>query len=630
MLQKITDNLNFLGKAAITIASVLLCLFAFYTGYFGALPGMQQTVVHFGLAAFLGFLVFSPFKNPTKYDTLINWTLSLAILASMVYLFVYDEPISMRMAQIDDVTMLEYAFGIIALLLTLELARRTLGPVLPMISVIGIIYINVAPHLSGVLYYKGMPFYRFIEQVYLTTNGIMGDPLMICSTFVFMFVLFGAFLDASGAGEFFMDLSKSLVGKYRGGPGLMAVVSSAMMGTISGSSVANVATTGAFTIPLMKKTGYPNEFAGAVEAVASTGGQILPPVMGAGAFIMSEFIGIPYHTIIKCAFIPALLYFYSVFMQVYLEARRLNLSGTPASEVKRISTVFRESGYAAIPLVTIIYLLVSGYSELRSGLIGVFVTLLVSMFKQSTRMSLRKIVETMSSASERIVPIAAACACAGIVICIIRISGLGLKFSSAVIELSGGNLALALVLTMISSLVLGMGLPVTASYIIQASLTAPALVNMGLLPIQAHLFVFYFSCMADITPPVALAAFTAAPLCGGNATKVGFTAWRLGLAAFIVPYAFVYGPSLLLIGDSVLDIAVTLVTAIAGCTVMAVALIGWFGNRVPLLLRCVLMIGALMLIIPGIRTDLAGVAIIGASLLAQTWLNKRKAVVSDA
>ena len=604
------EYLDMVKHIAVMTSGVLLCLFSFYTGYFGALPGMQLPVVHYGLVAFLGFLVFDTWKKKTVLTEIINWLFSIMILISMIYLFIYDEEISMRMVQIEDVSTGALVLGTITLILTLELARRTLGPVLPMISVIGIIYMFLAPNLSGVLYYKGMPFYRFIEQLFLTTNGIMGDPLVICATYVFMFVIFGAFLDASGAGEFFMDISKTLVGRYHGGPGLMAVVSSALMGTISGSSVANVATTGAFTIPLMKKTGYKNEFAGAVEAVSSTGGQILPPVMGAGAFIMSEFIGMPYHTIIKCAAIPALLYFFSVFVQVYLEARKLNLKGADISEIKPAKQVFRETGYCAIPLITIIYLLVSGYSELRSGLIGVAVTILISMIKPQTRMSIHKIAETMQSASERIVSIAAACACAGIVICIIRVTGLGLKFSSAVIELSGGNLAFALVLTMCSSLVLGMGLPVTASYIIQASLTAPALVNMGLMPIQAHLFVFYFSCMADITPPVALAAFTAAPLCGGNATKVGFTAWRLGLAAFIVPYAFVYGPALLLIGDDITSVFIALVTAVMGCSVMAVALIGWLKVKVNPIIRIALMVGALGLIVPGVKTDLIGVAII--------------------
>lgn len=593
----------------ITAASAGLSVVEMYTAYFGVLPGMRQVAMHMGFVLSIGFLVHQPFKKKATLFTFLNILCAALMIISMLYIYINNKEILRRLPQIDEVTNVQLVFGIITLLLILELTRRTLGWALPVIAILFIIYAFTGQYFSGVLYYKGVTLPRFIEQMYLTFTGIFGEPITISATYVFLFVLFGSFLDASGAGTFFMEFSKSLVGKYRGGPGLMAVVSSALMGTISGSAIANVATTGVFTIPLMKKTGYEKNFAGAVEAVASTGGQILPPVMGAGAFIMAEYVGIPYKDVIMAALIPAVLYFFTVFIQVYFEARRLDLPGTQENEIRKTGSVIRESGYLALPLLAIIIMLVSGYSAMRAGFWGVLLIIAVSAFKKETRMGIKKIYKAMEGAAMSIISVASACCCAGIIICVIRITGLGLKFSSAIMSLSGGNLALALVLTMLSSLILGMGLPTTASYIIQATLTAPALINMGLLPIQAHLFVFYFACIAVITPPVALAAYTAAPICGGNAVTVGIKAFQLGLAAFIVPFAFAYGPQLLLIGTAG-DVLLAVVTSLIGCTALAMALSGWGYGKIPIILRGMMFIAALCMVIPGMKSDLIGGALI--------------------
>lgn len=614
------DNIN---KYYLIFVSIGLCLFQMYTAFYGVLPGMRQVVVHMAFTLSTGFILYQSFKKDRAIYRIANIVFALLIVISMIYIYLNNDAILSRLIQIDQVTTIQLILGIITVLLILEVTRRVLGWALPTIALIFIIYAFIAPQFSGVLYFQGVTLERFIEQLFLTTNGIFGEPIAISATYVFLFVLFGSFLDASGAGEFFMEVSKSLVGKLRGGPGLMAVVSSALMGTISGSAVANVATTGVFTIPLMKKTGYKNEYSGAVEAVASAGGQILPPVMGAGAFILAEYVGIAYSEVIKAAIIPALLYFFCVFMQVFLEARKLDLPSTPKNEIRKVSDVLKEQGYLSIPLIVLIYMLVSGYSAMRAGLMGVLMIIVVSSFKKRTRMGFKKIYGAFESATRSIVPVASACACAGIIICVVRLSGIGLKFSSAIVSLSGGNLLFALILTMLSSLVLGMGLPTTAAYIIQATLTAPALIEMGLLPIQAHLFVFYFACMAVITPPVALAAYTAAPICGGNPFKVGVIAFRLGLAAFIVPFAFAYGPELLLLGSST-NIVLAVITSIIGCLALATGLTGWFGSDANFLLRLIAIAGAIFMIIPGIKSDIIGILLILAFVVFQSIITKKK------
>lgn len=607
---------------AVTILSVTLCVFEMYTAFWGLLPGMQQTALHYALVAAIGFLLNPISKEGKLWGRLLDALLAAVIIACMMYIFVNNVPIMLRFAQVDKVSNLQLALGTITTLMVIELTRRTLGWALPIIALIFVAYAFVGPHLGGVLYYRGISFERFIEQMYLTTTAIFGEPMKISATYVFLFVLFGAFLEISGAGEFFMEISKSMVGRFRGGPGLMAVISSALMGTISGSAVANVATTGSFSIPMMQRSGYENNYAGGVVAVASAGGQILPPVMGSAAFIMAEYLGVTYGDIIRFAAIPAILYFAAVFIQVYFTARKENLQGTPASEIKKAIPVLLESGYLALPLLGIIYMLVSGYSAMRSGFIGIILIVAFSALKKKTRIGPKKILKAMLSAGKSIIAVASACACAGIIISVVSFSGLGLKFSSAVLALSNNILSLALVFTMLSSIVLGMGLPTTASYIIQATLTAPALITLGLLPIQAHLFVFYFACIAVITPPVALAAYTAAPMCGGNAVTVGMKAFKLGITAFIIPFLFAYRPELLLIGSAGGILLQVTVASICCCS-LAIGLTGWCFGDVSLPLRALMVVNAIFFIIPSFITDVTGTVILIVLIIIQRIMQGR-------
>jgi TRAP transporter 4TM/12TM fusion protein len=371
----------------------------------------------------------------------------------------------------------------------------------------------------------------------------------------------------------------------------------------------------------MKKIGYEKNYAGAVEAVASTGGQIMPPIMGAGAFIMAEYIGIPYTAIAKHALFPALLYFTAVFLQVYFEARRLNLPNIAKEDVPKLKTVIIKQGYLALPLVAIILFMMIGFSPMRSGFYGVITVWVISLVQKDSRMGAMKIATAMRSAAMSIVPVASACACAGIVIAVVRLTGLGLKFSSAVLGLASGSLILAMIFTMFAALILGMGLPTTASYVIQAALAAPALIQLGLEPVQAHLFIFYFSCISCMTPPVALASYAAAPICGGNPFIIGIKAFKLGLAAFIVPYMFAAGPAILLIG-SPLDLLIAIPTAVLGIIALSISLTGWLWGRMNILIRFLFMISALGLMIQGVVTDLSGLGIFLVAILLQRSISR--------
>lgn len=614
------------SKYILIFAATAFCLIELYTAFAGAFAGMKQTSMHMAFVLSLGFILYQPVKKSSVTIKLINLTLACLMLWSQLYIFINYKEITHRLQGIDHLTALQFFLAIALTVMVLEVTRRTLGWALPVIAVIFLIYQYAAPYLPGVLNYKGISLERFMEQMYLTTQGIYGEPIQVSATYVFMFVLFGAFLDKSGAGDLFMEFAKSLVGRFRGGPGLMSVVSSALMGTISGSAVANVATVGVFTIPLMRKTGYEKNFAGAVEAVSSTGGQIMPPVMGAGAFIMAEYLGMSYTEVIKAAVIPALLYFFCVFIQVYFEARRLHLPGVEKADIKPMGQVMKGKGYLSIPLIVLIYMLVRGYSAMRCGFWGILLVIAVAALKKDTRMGLKGIYRAFESATRSIIPVASACACAGIIICVVRITGIGLKFSSAVVSMAGGKLWIALLLSMVTSLILGMGLPTTASYIIQATLTAPALVEMGLLPIQAHLFVFYFACIAVITPPVALAAYTAAPLCDGNAFKVGNMAFRLGFAAFLVPFAFASSPALLMIGTSY-EIFRVICTSLMGCVALSAAMRGWFLAKVPVWNRMFLFASAICLILPDVTTDIIGIVLGAAGTIIQFLHFKKEKTV---
>ena len=612
--------------------AVLMSLFHLYTAGFGVLGDLNQRAAHLMFTFVLIFLAYA--ASPTSRSRLALLDVGLAVLGAVAagYLLFNYEYVVSRELYITPIKPWEWVLAVATVLLVLEAARRTNGWPLVIVAVAFLVYAFVGPYLPGLLSHRGVPPSKLVDQLYLTVEGIFGIALAVSSTFVFLFILFGAGLEKSGTGEFFIDLSKAMVGNMRGGPAKMAVVASGMFGTISGSAVANVVTTGTFTIPLMRRLGYTKDFSGAVEAVASTGGQFMPPVMGAAAFVMAEFSGVPYLKVCIHAAIPAVLYYLAVGMMVHLEACKLGIQGLPRAELPGLRQTLAFGWHLFLPLIGIVYFLMQGYTPLLAGFYAVLLTIVISMVRKATRMNPRKVYAALEAGALSALPVAAACAAAGIVIGVVNLTGLGLRFSSLIINLSGGSLLVALVLTMVASLILGMGLPTTPAYVIQAALAVPALVNLGVPIIAAHLFCLYFAVISAITPPVALAAYAGASISGGNAMTTGFIATRLGLAAYIIPYMFVYGPALLTIGEP-LDVVLAAVTALVGVVGLAAAAEGWLLGRMAVWERLLTLGSALLLIKPGWVTDLAGLILFGVVALSQFrrhGLQGRQVAVDEA
>jgi TRAP transporter 4TM/12TM fusion protein len=464
--------------------------------------------------------------------------------------------------------------------------------------------------------------------MYYTTEGILGIPLGVSSTFIFLFLLFGAFLERTGIAKLFIDIANAIAGWASGGPAKVAVITSALEGTISGSSVANTVGSGSFTIPMMKKLGYKPEFAAAVEASASTGGQIMPPIMGAAAFLMAEFIGLPYIEIAKAAVIPALLYFTGVLISVHLEAKRLGLKGANRSELPTIWSVMKERGHLFVPLIAIIYVLTEGFTPVLAALVGLALSILAGMIKKDTRMGFGDIVNALEAGARSALGVAVACATAGIIVGVVTLTGVGLKMANGLVDLAGGNLLLTLMFTMVASLILGMGAPTTANYVITSTIAAPALVLLGVPILAAHMFVFYFGIVADITPPVALAAYAGAGIAKADPFKTGVIATKLAIGAFIIPYIFVFSPQIILIGSTPVGLVQNIITALCGMTAIGAAMIGYFLTNMSMPERIAFFIGGLMLIDPGTITDIAGLVILSLGGIMQ--LRRIKAAQSTA
>ena len=592
------------------IIAIAWSSFQLYTAYAGFLPGMVQLPIHLSFALALSLCLFPMLKGRAKGSiSIVNLCLIVLSLSTSLYVLLNEERITTRTAFVDEVMALDIFFGLSLVLLLLEVSRRTMGISLTIITLVFLAYGFLGPYIPGILGHGGIPFHRFIDLQLLSEGGIFGLPLGVSAEVVFYFILFGAFLEKSGGGHLFMDIAYALTGRLRGGAAKASVISSALFGTISGSAVANVVVTGTFTIPLMKKTGYSPRFASAVEAVASTGGLIMPPVMGAAAFVMAEIIGVSYVSICLAAAIPAVLYYLSLFVFIDLEAAKTGLRGIPKEEKPQFKEVIREGGHLLIPPALLVYLLaIVQWSPMKAGFYTILATVVMAMMRKNTRLDGRKLASALHKGATGALQVAAVCACAGIVISIVSITGLGLTFSSVLIQLAHGNLFLLLVLTMIASLILGMGLPATPCYIILAVLAAPAIVEMNISPMAAHLFVFYFGCISAITPPVAVAAYAGAAIAGSDPMRTGYTAWRLGLAAFIVPFMFIYGPPLIMVG-TLIEIIQASVTALIGVAFLAASIQGFFLTRLVPVERIFLFAAALLLIKPGWMTDLAGIVI---------------------
>lgn len=595
--------------ALVSILSIVLCIFQLYTSLLGTLDALQQRSIHLGLALVIVFLT-RPFWKKGK-NSLIAWLnglLALSTCAFILYIFIrYDWIVSERFALITSLTLLEKVLAVLAVIVILEATRRVVGWSLVVVLMGFLAYPFLAPFLPGILRSHPVSINDLLDFLYLGTSGIFGIPLGVSATEVALFIIFGSVMIRSGGSELMNNLAISIAGSSVGGPAKIAVVASSLFGTISGSGTANVVTTGTITIPMMKKTGYKPHFAGAVEAVASTGGQIMPPVMGAAAFVVSAFSGIPYATIIIYAIIPALLYYIALYAAVHLEALRLNIP--PMKPEVTVWETLRDYGHMAIPIAFLLYLLFSGFTVRIAGGVGVLVAIGASQLRSKTRLRFWEILEAFEDGAKALLIVAVACAAASMIVGIVDLTGVGHRFGAGFMALTGGNLLLGLLLGMILALLLGTGMPTTAAYVIQAATVIPALIHMGLLPSVAHMFCFYFACLSLITPPVAISAYAAAGIAGSTIWLTGWTAFRLGIAGFIVPFAFAYNPSLLLIG-SFWEIFHTVITALLGVVCLAIAVEGFLYKPLFFWERSIAVIASILLITPSTKTILPGLLLI--------------------
>ena len=609
------------GKMVALLAVAMSC-FHFYTSGFGLLLAQMQGAVHLAFTLALVFLLYPATSKQSKTSGIPFYDYILAGLgvASSLYLVFFFNDLVMR-AGLPTTTDLVMGFILIATLL--EATRRISNPILPCLAIAALLYCYFGRYMPQMLAHRGFSVARIVNHMYLGTEGIFGTPLEVSSTFVFMFILFGAVLEKTGLGRFIIDLSMAIAGWSTGGPAKVAVVSSGLMGTVSGSSVANVCTTGMFTIPLMKSVGYQPYFAGAVEAVASTGGQIMPPVMGAGAFIMAQFLGVPYIQVAIAAIVPALLYYFAVMVQVHFEACRLGLKGIPWSQLPPIWPLLKSKGFLLIPLVAIIYFLLAGYTPLKAAFNGILVSFVLSWLNKETRLTPDRIFQAFEAGARGAIGVACACATVGMVVGMGTLTGLALRIAGAIVAAAGGSKILTLIFTMCASIVLGTGLPTTANFIVTSTMAAPALFQLGVPPMAAYMFVFYFGIAADLTPPVALAAYAGAGIAGADPMKTGVTAFKLALAGFLVPYIYVYSPMLLFIDVVPLEMIQAICTALIGVFLLAMFTIGYFKAPLAWYMRLLAFGGALGLMIPGTVSDLAGLAVLALIYVVQRIKEKK-------
>lgn len=584
---------------------VLIGLFHIYTSMFGAFESYLQKNIHLGLVLPLAFIMY-PMTRQSPKDRVPFYDWILAVLAMVPSLFVitHYEEITLRIVQVDPVTQAQFICGTLLFILLMEGTRRVVGLPLTIIACAFAAYMHFGDKMPGIMQGLGFPLDEVVEQIYLTDEGIFSMPLGVSATLVAAFLIFGGFLEKCGTGPYFMEVAQAFTGTAPGGPANIAVMSSCLFGSISGSAVANVYGTGTFTIPLMKKIGYPPYFAGAVEAVASTGGQIMPPVMGAGAFLMASFLGVPFVNIMIAAVSPALLYYGAVFLMVRLEAMKRGMKGLSQEELPKKADVLRKA-YLFIPIVGLVGVLFSGATPMRAAIVGVVLSWLVSLPQKGNRMGPKEIVDAIYGGVKSITLVCVACASAGIVLGSVALTGVGVKLVGFVLAFAGGMPLLALFLVMIVSLVLGMGLPTTGAYILAAALGAPILIELGFEPITAHMFVFYYAIISNITPPVALAAYAAASLAGANPNKTGFAACKLGFLAFVTPFAFCYDPGIMLQSDLIGN-AFGIMACIAACFGFGFAIVGYQNRLLALWERALYVTLAVMALTPYRTVTTAG------------------------
>jgi len=604
-----TPALAALRWAALAIA-VAMSLYHMYVAAFGPPEALIFRGTHLLFALTLVFIVYPAGPGARR---LIDVVLLAGGWGLVLNIFLNYQAFTNRIIYIDDLTSWDKFFAVVSVVVILEATRRVIGWALPLTALCFLAYALQSQVKLPVL----------MEQVYLSTEGIFGSTLGVSASYVMLFVLFGAFMEKSGTGQLFMDFALSITGRYAGGPGKVAVVSSSLFGTVSGSAVANVMVDGPITIPLMKRTGFRPQFAAAVEAVASTGGQLMPPIMGAAAFVMAEFLAVPYAQIAMWALVPAFLYYLAVFFAVHFEAKRYKLLGVPEAELPRFRSVMLERGHLFLPILIVLFGLIAGYSAPLCALVGALSCLPIALLRKSTRagISWASVLGALEDGARNTLAVAMACACAGIVIACVTITGLGIVFTQMVVALSQDSLILALVLTAMAGIVLGMGMPTTPAYIMMVALLVPAVIKLGAVTPAAHMFAFYFAILSAITPPVALAIFAAASLAKANMWQAGFAAMRAAAPAYIVPFMFVYEPKLLLIvkdwSADWLNVAWAVTSASIGVIALSGGLFGWLIGFATMWQRAVLVVAALCLIKPGLITDAIGLALLAVVAAAQ-------------
>ena len=612
----------------ISAICILFALFQLYTATFGVLDAHLQRAIHLAFGFLLIFLLY-PSRHSWSRSKMHPFDAFLALLSAgtAMYLVVNYQELVLRAGMNTET---DFIVGLIGTIMVFEAARRVVGWPMIIVAFCFMLYAFLGPYVPGILAHRGVGVQEMFDHLFFTTEGIFGTPMGVSSTFIYLFILFGAYLETTGLGKFFIDIANAIAGWAAGGPAKVAVLSSGLMGTVSGSSVGNVAGTGAFTIPMMKKMGYSPEFSASVEAIASTGGMIMPPIMGASAMIMAEFLGVPYVTIMKAALIPALLYYFAIWMVVDLEARRLNLKTMPKGEAESAISVIRKRGYMLLPIILLIILMVSGKTPLFSSFYAIVAALLLSSIKKETRLDLTKFADSLEDASRLAIPVASSCASVGIMVAMTGATGLGMVLGDGLIKLAHGNFYLTLVFSMLTCIVLGMGLPTSACYIVVSTIAAPALLKFGISGIPVHMFAFYFGILSVLTPPVCTASLTAAGIAGANPNRTGYKAFSMAAAGFLIPYIFMLSPQLLLIDATFLDIITKLPTAMVGTACLAVAIVGYIKTSLNVFERIGSFAAGVLLMDGGILTDMIGLALIAVIFLLDVMRNKKKTAVSSA
>lgn len=609
-----------------TIA-VIGALYHLYILNFNPIDPWVFRSTHLVFGTVLGLMLYPGWRTKSNRIHLIDWILIILSIFIGFYIYANLDQLIFRFGVTP--TTLDFFIALVGVLLVIELTRRTSGWMLPLLVLVFIGYVFAGPYLPGIFNHAGYSIERFTTYVY-SPDGVFGVTTDVSSKYIILFIIFGAFLQMSGVGQYFINVAFTIAGGLRGGPAKVAIISSGLMGMINGTSAGNVVATGSLTIPLMRRTGYDARFAAATEATASAGGQLLPPIMGAGAFLMAEITGIPYSEIILAALIPAILYFFSVYFMIDFQAVKEGMKGIPRNKLPSPKYVVSKA-YLFVPILVLIFLLVSGYSVIFAGTVGIVSCFVLSLFSRETRMGLIRVLQALELGMKDAIQLIAIVACAGIIVGIISLTGIGQRFSTMLLSVADNSLFLALVFAMGIAIILGMGMPTTAAYAVAASAVVPGLIKLGFDPLFAHMFVFYYAVISAITPPVALAAFAAAGISGTDPMKTGVKAFQIGLAAFIVPFMFYYSPELLLLSDSTVSIIGASITALIGVYLLSAAVQSWFfGKMAAWYTRILLLTAALMFMVSGLQTDLIALGSVAVAILIQKVFNKSDPPSTDS